>query len=159
MYLPTAERIFCTHSSWILLRRFEKLQLAKRNLDSRQILCACRGKALLEQSLYTVIKTRRHFRIFYSNARPAPCVDPLSREISYFCLFERMRSAKIFISRPEGQPRGHSQLLSKKFCILKHCMNHGVWVKCMIKKPDFVGTLWPAWRRSLLAWTWRLLVL
>jgi hypothetical protein len=23
-------------------------------------------------------------------------------------------------------------------------MNHGVWVKCMIKKPDFVGTLWPA---------------
>jgi hypothetical protein len=35
--------------------------------------------------------------------------------IIYFCLFEEMRAAKIFISQPEGQPRRHSQLFIKKF--------------------------------------------
>jgi hypothetical protein len=43
-----------------------------------------RGKAhFWEQSSVHCNKNTTTFPDFFSNARPAPCVDPLSREISY----------------------------------------------------------------------------
>ncbi len=134
MPLLASEQIFCTHKSGrIFLRRFEKCQLAERNLDSGKIYALDRGKAHLgtivrvhshapsirshrgikvvwpdfqpmrvaeepvcvylfrQKPVFTSLHlkspvhfhrrrrhdtTRRHFWIFYSNARPAPLRCP-----------------------------------------------------------------------------------
>jgi hypothetical protein len=112
MHLPAAEQIFSTLKwGRIFLRRFEKcliiyaLARLRTNILHTQIgtdisatvwemsagweeswfpakfMRLTTAKRIWEQSSVHWIKTRR-FRIFYSNARPAPFVDPRSREIS-----------------------------------------------------------------------------
>ncbi len=77
---------------------------------------------------------------------------------TYFCLFEVLRAAKIFISRPEGQPRRHSQLLVQKIS-LTHCVNHRVWIKCILWKAGLHLRRCRQPKRRLKAWKYLVKVL
>ena len=77
---------------------------------------------------------------FLYNSRPASCVDPLSCEISYFCLFEGWGRQKYSFPSPRVSLGGTRSFLSKNFP--EHCTaNHGVWIKCIFEQLDRISNV------------------